>query len=216
MTVQPRHYELGDACLCWSFGTSIAVDTSLRVLSLYRRLRRDTRLRRLGVRDIVPSYTALALHISPQCDPASVRRHAERLIASHLGGTIVPDSSGTLHVLPVVYDGEDLGRVSSITRLTVGDIIALHARATYLVAMIGFRPHFPYLLGLDKRLTTPRFDTPRVKVPAGAVAIGGEQTGVYPDVSPGGWNLIGRTDPRLLTSVCPGDRVRFAVMEEEA
>ena len=78
-----------------------------------------------------------------------------------------------------------------------------------MVAMIGFRPHFPYLLGMDRRLATPRLDAPRLKVPAGAVAIGGEQTGVYPESSPGGWNIVGMTDPHLLPPVLPGDTIRF-------
>jgi KipI family sensor histidine kinase inhibitor len=215
MDQQARAYDLGDACLCWSFGEIIAIDTSQRILALYRRLRAEKRLAKMGVRDIVPSYTALAVHIDPLCDSNAVRQYVDRLLAKPVAAAR-STASGRLHVLPVIYDGEDLPRVAAITGLGAAEIVALHARATYLVAMIGFRPHFPYLLGLDKRLTTPRFDTPRLKVPAGAVAIGGEQTGVYPTVSPGGWNLIGRTDPHGLQAIAPGDQVRFAIHQGPA
>jgi KipI family sensor histidine kinase inhibitor len=109
----------------------------------------------------------------------------------------------------VRYDGPDLGRVALTHGITEREVAERHAAAEYQVAMIGFRPHFPYLLGLDPALVTPRLATPRLKVPAGSVAIGGQQTGIYPVESPGGWNIIGRTDPVLLTPILPGDIVVF-------
>ena len=93
--------------------------------------------------------------------------------------------------------------------LSIDAVIGLHSAGRYTVAMIGFQPHFPYLMGLDKRLTTPRLDTPRTKIPAGAVAIGGAQTGIYPRPSPGGWNLIGMTEIQPLKGLKPGDTVLF-------
>jgi KipI family sensor histidine kinase inhibitor len=116
--------------------------------------------------------------------------------------------------LPVVYDGDDLGRVASHAGLAVEEVIRRHTRPNYTVAMIGFLPHFPYLIGMDERLVTPRRSTPRTRVPAGSVAIGGAQTGIYPSESPGGWNLIGRTDPRLLLGVRPGDTIVFEKAEK--
>lgn len=105
--------------------------------------------------------------------------------------------------------------------MPVEDVVRLHVANEYTVAMLGFAPGFPYLLGLDPRLATPRLSTPRTHVAAGSVAIGGAQTGLYPRASPGGWNLIGRTDlvlfdplrdpPALLA---PGDRVRFVVVAD--
>jgi inhibitor of KinA len=102
------------------------------------------------------------------------------------------------------------------------EVIALHTDGDYLVYMIGFMPGFAYLGGLTDRLATPRRRSPRTAVPAGAVGIGGQQTGVYPMVSPGGWNLIGRTplaifdstraEPSLLAS---GDRVRFRAITRD-
>ena len=88
-------------------------------------------------------------------------------------------------------------------------MVTIHTKAEYTVAMVGFLPHFPYLTGLDKKIETPRLDNPRTKVPKGSVAIGGAQTGIYPVESPGGWNLIGTTDPLLLVDIEPGDIVEF-------
>jgi inhibitor of KinA len=113
------------------------------------------------------------------------------------------------HTIPVVYDGLDLERACSITGLTFAELVKVHTTANYIVAMIGFLPNFPYLLGLDQRLHIPRLDSPRVSVPAGSVAIGGAQTGVYPSSSPGGWNIIGTCNPDSLLDLSPGDRVYF-------
>ena len=204
-----RTYFLGDACLCAQLGNSIERLTVLQILAVYRRLQADAKLPALGIRDLVPSYTALAVHGEPGSDWQKIRR----LLDGHFKNLPTTEAElrqGTQrHVLPVSYQGEDLPRVAQWNGLTVPEVIERHAAVEYMVAMIGFRPHFPYLLGLDRRLITPRLDSPRLKVPAGAVAIGGEQTGVYPENSPGGWNIVGRTDPRLLPVVRPGDTIIF-------
>jgi len=204
-----RTYFLGDACLCWALGDTIGRLTSLRVLFAYRRLKARRELAALGVRDLVPSYTALALHAGPGSDWEKVRRVVDRCFDSLPAAEAELRVPAARHILPVAYRGGDLPRVAELNGLTVEEVIARHAAAEYLVAMIGFRPHFPYLLGLDPRLVTPRLDTPRIKVPAGAVGIGGGQTGVYPEESPGGWNILGLTDPDLLKPVKPGDTIIF-------
>ena len=119
----------------------------------------------------------------------------------------------------MVYGGEagpDLAFVASHTGLSADEVIRRHTAPRYTVYFIGFTPGFPYLGGMDVRLTTPRLETPRARVPAGSVGIAGPQTGVYPLESPGGWRIIGRTQlplfdlaaqpPSLLS---PGDEVRF-------
>ncbi|PIU19319.1 MAG: allophanate hydrolase [Elusimicrobia bacterium CG08_land_8_20_14_0_20_59_10] len=206
---EPATYFLGDACLCWTLGDAIDRLTSLRVLYVYRQLKKNGRLARLGVHDLVPSYTALAAHAHPLCDWEAVRAVVDGCIAG------LPEDEARLrersvrHLLPVSYHGEDLERVAELAGLTTEEVITRHAAPEYLVAMIGFRPHFPYLIGLDPRLVTPRLDSPRLAVPAGAVAIGGEQTGVYPAESAGGWNILGMTAPELLPAIEPGDTVVF-------
>jgi KipI family sensor histidine kinase inhibitor len=204
-----RTYFLGDACRCWSLGGSIARMTSLRILSVYRRLLADPHLPGLGIRDLVPSYSALAVHADTASDWQKIGESVDRYFNDLPATEAELLARSQRHVLPVSYQGEDLPRVARLNGLSVPEVIERHAAAEYMVAMIGFRPHFPYLLGLDPLLATPRLDTPRLKVPAGAVAIGGEQTGVYPEVSPGGWNIVGMTDPRPLRAVRPGDTIVF-------
>jgi inhibitor of KinA len=117
----------------------------------------------------------------------------------------------------------DMGLVAAHCGITPGGLVDLHSGAEYLVHAIGFTPGFPYLGGLPEALRTPRRDTPRAHVPAGAVAIGGAQTGVYPVSSPGGWHIIGRTPLHLFRPrerqaalLRPGDRVRFRAISKEA
>ena len=98
--------------------------------------------------------------------------------------------------IPVCYEGEfspDIERVMKYTGYSKNEIITKHISGNYLVYFIGFSPGFPYIGGMDHKLETPRLKTPRTVVPAGSVAIGGSQTGIYPIQSPGGWNIIGRT-----------------------
>jgi KipI family sensor histidine kinase inhibitor len=123
--------------------------------------------------------------------------------------------------IPVSYDGPDLGRVAAQRGLSPQEVIALHAAPVYRVQILGFSPGFPYLTGLDPKLHVPRMATPRAKVPAGSVAIGGEHTGIYPVATAGGWHLIGRTTVELMDLnraahedpaaflLHPGDGVRF-------
>lgn len=121
--------------------------------------------------------------------------------------------------IPVCYGGDcgpDLAELAAHARLTTEAVIARHAAGAYTVAMLGFAPGFPYLLGLEPALHMARRTTPRTRVPAGSVAIGGTQTGIYPRSLPGGWNLIGRTPLVLFDAartrpslLMPGDRVHF-------
>lgn len=140
-----------------------------------------------------------------------------------LVGRTTPAPSGAAHDartvrLPVVYDGADLAEVAAITGLSPEEVVAAHTGTPWTVAFAGFAPGFAYLTGGDPRLTVPRRATPRDAVPAGAVALAGGYSGVYPRTSPGGWQLIGRTDAVLWdldrdppALVQPGDRVRFEV-----
>lgn len=99
--------------------------------------------------------------------------------------------------IPVIYDGADLDEVARLTGLSTADVIAAHIDQTWTVAFVGFAPGFGYLVGTDDRLHVTRRTTPRTSVPVGSVGVAGEFSGVYPRSSPGGWQLIGRTDTRL-------------------
>ncbi len=129
-----------------------------------------------------------------------------------------PATDRTVEV-PVTYDGPDLPEVAARWGMSIEDAVALHAGTGFTVAFCGFSPGFAYLAGLPHHLAVPRRETPRTRVPAGSVAIAGEWCGVYPQESPGGWALVGRTDiplfdldrdpPALLG---PGTRVRFVAV----
>lgn len=121
--------------------------------------------------------------------------------------------------VPVRYggdDGPDLADVARRAGMSEDEVVGVHSSADYVVGFVGFSPGFAYLLGLDERIAVPRLDTPRPRVPPGSVGIGGAYTGVYPRATPGGWQLIGRTDIELFDPgrdppalLRPGDRVRF-------
>jgi KipI family sensor histidine kinase inhibitor len=164
-----------------------------------------------GVVDVVPGYRTVLVTTSGPGALADVR--------DALPALAVPDLDsprGRLVEVPVVYDGADLAEVCRLTGLSSADVVARHTAVEYVVAFLGFTPGFPYLVGLDPALHVPRRATPRTAVPAGAVGLAGDQTGVYPTASPGGWQLIGRTDAVLFDPrrdppalLAPGDRLRF-------
>jgi KipI family sensor histidine kinase inhibitor len=126
------------------------------------------------------------------------------------------DEEGDLVELAVTYDGPDLESVAEHCGLEVGEVVRRHREADYVVAFCGFAPGFAYLTGLPAELEVPRLAEPRSKVPAGSVGLAGTFTGVYPRSSPGGWQLIARTQERLWdvgrqppALLAPGTRVRF-------
>lgn len=140
-------------------------------------------------------------------------------LASRVRSWVIPpqaDVDGPLVEVPVRYDGADLAEIARRWGVTEAEAVRLHSAVEYRVAFCGFAPGFAYLTGLPARLHLPRRATPRTRVPAGAVALAGPYAGIYPRSSPGGWQLIGRTElvlfdagresPALLT---PDTRVRF-------
>ncbi|MFZ5639009.1 MAG: 5-oxoprolinase subunit PxpB [Pseudomonadota bacterium] len=186
------------------------------------------RIRAAGLpwlRDLVPAFASLAVFFDPDAiDADAARRRLDVLLDS----ATMADEDGApapCIEIPVVYGGsfgEDLDAAAAALGLTPDALVARHSAAIYTVAMIGFAPGFPYLSGLDPALALPRLPTPRTRVPAGSVAIGGAQTGIYPHESPGGWRLLGRTPLRLFdptratpSLLAPGDRVRFRPIPAE-
>jgi KipI family sensor histidine kinase inhibitor len=130
-------------------------------------------------------------------------------------GSAAPPS-GELVEVPTTYDGEDLDDVARRWDMTRDEVVGTHTGTDLVVAFCGFAPGFPYCTGLPERLAVPRLDSPRTRVPAGAVGLAGPFTGIYPTASPGGWRLIGRTDLVLWdadrdppATLVPGTRVRF-------
>lgn len=220
---------LGEAALLLRFGDRIDIEVNRRVHALTARLQAQ---RPPWLRELVPAYASLALHLDLDAlDDCAPDREADPLaIAQAWLRDALHDSPGDIALpsaraiaIPVCYGGmhgPDLVELAQHAGLSVAHAVERHCAAEYTVAMLGFAPGFPYLLGLDPALQMPRLATPRVTVPAGSVAIGGAQTGIYPRQSPGGWRIIGHTalalfdptraSPSLLQ---PGDRVRFVAID---
>ncbi len=170
------------------------------------------RLRALpGVVDVVVTDRHALVCFDPASPPASV---AAALVQPDTDTTEAPRTI----TLAVRYDGPDLAAVAARCGLAPHAVVALHSAGVYRVETMGFLPGFGYLGPLDARLVVPRRDTPRPRVPAGAVAIAGARTAVYPFASPGGWHLLGSLvggtlfDPVAGPTLQPGDSVRFRVV----
>ncbi len=208
MTIRPA----SDRSLLVAFGEAISRETHRQVFHLTKALQ--------GIRGIInlhPAYASLVVEFDPRiCDHAQI----ERLIRQQeVDESMEKTEAPRLVELPVFYGGElgpDLEDVARHTGLTAERVIQLHSDTEYLVYFLGFAPGFAYLGGLPPQLTTPRLSAPRKRVPEGSVAIGGNQTGVYPIASPGGWRIIGHTDTKLFDPAAAepvllrmGDRLRF-------
>ena len=167
-----------------------------------------------NVEDLVPAARTLLLVTRPDTDLGALAREI-RDVAATTDAT-APTTATRLVKVPVRYDGPDLDAVAAHTGLSTAQVVEAHTGTPWRVAFSGFAPGFAYLVGGDPRLVVPRHPEPRTRVPAGAVGLAGEFSGVYPRESPGGWQLIGTTDlalwdadrdpPALLT---PGTTVRF-------
>ena len=187
----------------------VEVATGADAQSLHAELLRRRAEGSLTVREIVPAARTVLL--DGLDDPA---RRAAELAAAAIPPT--PPRARAAIELPVRYDGPDLAEVAAHWRVSEREVARIHAGADFTVAFCGFAPGFGYLTGLPARYDVPRRATPRTAVPAGAVALAGPYTGVYPRSSPGGWQLIGTTEAVLwdhtrepAALLAPGTRVRF-------
>ncbi|MEH3141006.1 MAG: allophanate hydrolase subunit 1 [Mycobacterium kyogaense] len=171
-----------------------------------------------GIVDLVPAAQTVLIILADSRRQASTRQRLDRVApaADSIAESSSPPDGDADVVIDVVYDGADLDEVARLTGLSVDEVVAAHTGRLWRVGFSGFAPGFGYLLGGDGRLEVPRRAEPRTKVPVGSVALAGPFSGVYPSESPGGWQLIGRTDavlwdvdreePALLT---PGRWVQF-------
>lgn len=200
-----RVLPFGDAALL------VEVDGLPEVLSLAAVMRAE---RPAEVLDVVPAArTVLVIADAPTSVDGLVR-----WVTSLSSATLSDAVYGEEVEIPVIYDGPDLAEVSRLTGLSEDDVVAAHTETPWQIAFGGFAPGFAYLTGGDPRLAVPRKDEPRTSVPAGSVGLAGEFSGVYPRASPGGWQLIGRTDAQLWDAerdppalLVPGGTVRFRV-----
>jgi inhibitor of KinA len=215
MRIEP----LGDSALIVRVSDDFNPDTSSNaVLAAVRQIEAAAIL---GVIELAPAYTTIGVFFDPARRGSfdELKATIEHALQTFLEPARPRAGGETVIEVPVCYEDEfapDLNDVAQHSGLSQDEIIRRHSDATYRVACVGFTPGFPYLSGLPSELAAPRRSSPRKEIPAGAVAIGGTQTGIYPRKSPGGWNIIGRT-PLCLFDVQrespalfhAGDQVRF-------
>jgi len=165
----------------------------------------------------VPAYASALLRFDPlRIAPTEAERVANELLARVEFTTIAANEPRRLIEIPTIYDGPDLAATAERSQLSVEQLVALHSGREYTAYFLGFMPGFAYCGRLDPRIVAPRHTRPRERIPAGTVAIADGQTGVYPLASPGGWQLIGRTELAMFdpsaaepVRIRAGDRVRF-------
>ncbi len=218
---------LGDSAVVATLDVQIDAAGLASVLALATAV---SEARGRGIVEVVPAYATVTVFYDPlqfaeegEDAYGLVCRFIEACAARGPAGGAPPP--GRQVEIPVCYGGEfgpDLGHVAQRCAMAQDAVVALHSGTDYLVHAIGFTPGFPFLGGLPAPLSTPRRDTPRPRVPAGSVGIGGPQTGVYPIASPGGWQIIGRTPLSLFRPgetpaalLATGDAVRFRPMSAE-
>ena len=214
----PAFLPAGDSAAALEFGTEIDPAVNAAVHRWAAAIERASDEGAVdGVVETVPAYASLLIHFDPRLTDFERLRDAVAALA--------PDEDaersevGRLVELPTAYggaDGPDLPFIAQNAGMSEAEVVEIHSSTDYLVYAMGFSPGFPYLGGLDPRLSAPRLASPRTLIPAGSVGIAETQTGVYPTASPGGWRLIGRTETPLFdpsanppAAISPGDRVRF-------
>ena len=218
---EPRFLPAGDDAIVVELGDAISPAINRRVRSLSLALENGSVP---GVFDFLPTYRSVLVYYDPlSASPDAVQSQIARLLQS-------PDAEAAANprvaLIPTLYGGDmgpDIGFVAAHAGITEQEVVDIHSATDYLIYMMGFSPGFAYLGGLDEHLTTPRLESPRTEIPAGAVGIAESQTGVYPVASPGGWQLIGRTPLRLFDParnppalLSAGDYVRFTPIADRA
>lgn len=215
-------YPQGDRAVTIHFGNDIQQHIHQQVKTLTEYLETEPFH---GMLEVSPSFTTVTLFYEPTKIEVTTPNQTPydevvKILTSKVSNLTISNIQTSKTVtIPVCYGGEygpDLQDVANYHQLSQQQVINIHSNQEYLVYMIGFAPGFPYLGGMSKKIATPRKATPRLTIPAGSVGIGGEQTGVYPIESPGGWQLIGRTplqlfqqDAKQPSLLKAGDTVRF-------
>lgn len=214
-----RFLPCGDRAVTVEWGSTIDERINRQVHAFARKVEE---LFHPAITEVVPTYRSATVHYRPE---VLSYEELKQLLLSLTQGGIEETEELPVVEIPVCYGGEygpDLEEVAQHCSLTPEEVIARHTAPTYRIYMLGFTPGFPYLGGMDPSIAAPRRKEPRIHIPAGSVGIAGEQTGVYPIVSPGGWQLIGRTPLRLFDPqreqpilLSAGAGIRFVPIDEE-
>jgi inhibitor of KinA len=215
---------LSESSVLLSWGNLIDLHKHQQVMCVQRQLNQAPFD---GFVEAVPAYASLCIFFDPMVIAqtmavAEIHGFVRQAIAQTIEGTKDIEPAPTTVVdIPVWYNGEDLPWMAVHCGLSIPEIVELHSSQTYIVFMNGFLPGFAYMGLVDERIAAPRKQNPSTKVPKGAVGIAGQQTGIYPFASPGGWQLIGQTPLHLFDSqkeqpclLQPGYHVRFLPIDE--
>lgn len=215
-----RILTAGDSALLIEFGREIDPETNRKITALVQ-LMREQHIE--GIVDVIPAFCSLLINYDPRVlSYEELKERMEHLLKME---TKTEATRKRIFEIPVCYGGgygPDIENIAEHAGLSVEEVIKIHSSKDYLIYMLGFLPGFTYLGGLDERIYTPRLASPRLKIRAGSVGIGGSQTGIYPLDSPGGWQLMGLTpvrtyDPERQTPILveAGDYIRFIPIDEE-
>jgi len=210
----------GDASILVEFGKEINPEINRKIAATVQ-LMREQHIE--GVVDVIPSFCALLINYDPRViGYEEIKGRIRDLLKLEIKAGA---ERKKIFEIPVCYGGDfgpDIQTIAEHAGLTEQEVIDIHSSRDYLIYMLGFLPGFCYLGGLDERIFTPRLASPRIKIDAGSVGIGGSQTGIYPLDSPGGWQLMGKTpvktydpDREIPILVEAGDYIRFVPIDEE-
>lgn len=207
---------LSETAVTLTFGDNISVETNREVLLFTDFIRQKDFL---WLKDLIPAYASVSIFVKPEFynEQNSLIDFFRNIYQDYLKNPPAETLAPATHFqLEVGYNGIDLPFIAENCKLSVEEVIKIHTLPVYTVAMIGFTPGFPYLLGLDQRLFLPRKETPNLRVEKGSLAIGGMQTGIYPHLSPGGWHILGTVKKELFNPnwespslLRPGDTIKF-------
>ncbi len=221
MYQEAKYLPVGDRALLVEFGTIVSMSINQKVHALDNAI---SHLKVLGVEECVPTYRSLLVYYDPGRTSYGQLVFTLKDLERRLGDFLVGTKRKVVQI-PVVYGGEygiDLEFVARHHDLDEEKVIQLHSGREYLVYMVGFVAGFPYLGEVANEIATPRLKSPRLRVPAGSVAIAEKQTGVYPCECPGGWRIIGRTPLKFFDAtkhppalIQPGETVKFIPIGEE-
>ena len=211
-----RYLKSGDHSIILELGNEISEEINKKVRQLTIAIDKS---QMYGVIELIPTYRSIKIDY----DPCKIKYDTlvKKLDALQENISAIDIDRPRVIEIPVLYQGPDLKYVSEYNDISIDEVIKIHSTKEYLIYMLGFTPGFPYLGGMSDAIATPRLEKPRAKIEAGSVGIAGNQTGIYPIESPGGWQLIGKTplklfdykkeDPFLLES---GNYLKFVSIDE--